>query len=325
MKGKNACCYQQLEMPDFHRSFWSPSASDFQQIFTTNNTLLSNNTNQQDDDSFRSAQSSPRASLKHNNNIKMDSNQPRTWLASLFGSRNEAKKEGRRLQTAQLHAALSLTQLAAAIHGITTATSSSSSKEEGSPFQAGTPCQDMAGVVSSAAALIANVCAGAAESLGADRARVQGAVDSGVAVRSPIDMIAITATTATCLRGASLLRSRAAAVPLSRVQEMLKISAEIRTIMPSGRKECTRVSVYVKHQNLMFCFKKKYLRGALTSTKEYQVTNITEERRETQGNCLLCLKTKNGTIKLLFEDEMQSKIWISTILNLLEMQNLHKY
>lgn len=56
-----------------------------------------------------------------------------------------------------------------------------------------------------------------------------------------------------------------------------------------------------------------------------QVTNITEERRETQGNCLLCLKTKNGIIKLLFEDEMQSKIWISTILNLLEMQNLHIY
>ncbi|XP_047975829.1 VAN3-binding protein-like [Salvia hispanica] len=311
-------------MPDFHRSFLSPSASDFQQIFTTNNSLLSNHTNQPDDDSFRSAQSTPRASLKQNNNIQMDSKQPRTWLATLFGSRNETKKEGRRLQTAQLHAALSLTQLAAAIHGITTAAGCSSNGEN-SPFQPGTPCQDMGNVVSSAAALITNVCAEAAESLGADRARVQGAVDSGVAVRTPIDMIAITATTATCLRGASLLRSRAAAVPLSRVQEMLKISAEIRTIMPSGRKESTRVSVYVKHQNLMFCFKKKYLRGALTSTKEYQVTNITEERRETQGNCLLCLKTKNGIIKLLFEDEMQSKIWISTILNLLEMQNLHIY
>lgn len=126
----------------------------------------------------------------------------------------------------------------------------------------------------------------------------------------------------------------------------LKTTRKLR----AGRKESTRVSVYVKHQNLMFCFKKKYLRGALTSTKECtcllqlvscsffflqlrlntlsfadQVTNITEERRETQGNCLLCLKTKNGIIKLLFEDEMQSKIWISTILNLLEMQNLHKY
>ncbi|KAG6438373.1 hypothetical protein SASPL_103314 [Salvia splendens] len=197
MKGKkSACCYQQLEMPDFHRSFLSPSASDFQQIFTTN----------------------------------MDSKPPRTtWLATLFGSRNETKKEGKRLQTAQLHAALSLTQLAAAIHGIITATGSSSNGEN-SPFQPGTPCQDMGNVVSSAAALITNVCAEAAESLGADRARIQGAVDSGVAIRTPIDMIAITATTAT----SSLLRSRAAAVPLSRVQEMLKISAEIRTIMPSG-------------------------------------------------------------------------------------------
>lgn len=51
-----------------------------------------------------------------------------------------------------------------------------------------------------------------------------------------------------------------------------------------------------------------------------QVTNITEERMEHQGNSLLCLKTENGIIKLMFEDETQSKIWISTILNLLEMR-----
>ncbi|XP_057803557.1 uncharacterized protein LOC131018880 [Salvia miltiorrhiza] len=334
MKGKNVCCYKQLEMPespiratDFHSRFWSPSASHhFLQIFTTNNSLLPNDTNEEDDENFRSAHSTPKASLKQDNNIEMDSQQRRTWprgqfLSSLFRWRNESKKEERRLQTAQLHAALSLTQLAAAIAGI----SSTTGKEEGSPFQQGTPCQDMANVLSSAAALVTNVCAEAAESLGANRAEVQAAVDSGVAIQTPIDMIAITATAATCLRGASLLKTRATAVPLSRVQEMLKISAEIRTIMPSGRKECTRVSVYLKHQHLIFCFTKKYLRGALTSTKEYQVTNITQERREQQGNCLLCLNTKNGVIKLLFEDEMQSKIWISTILNLLEVHNIHKY
>lgn len=52
-----------------------------------------------------------------------------------------------------------------------------------------------------------------------------------------------------------------------------------------------------------------------------QVTNITEEKMEHQGNSLLCLKTENGIIKLMFEDEMQSKIWISTILNLLTCQS----
>lgn len=135
----------------------------------------------------------------------MDSKQPRTWLrgqflTSLFRSRNESRKDERRLQTAQLHAALSLTQLAAAIAGI----SSTTSKEDGSisPFQSGiapgTPCQDMSNVLSSAASLVTNVCAEAAESLGANRAQVRAAVDSGVAIQTPIDMIAITATAATC-------------------------------------------------------------------------------------------------------------------------------
>lgn len=134
----------------------------------------------------------------------MDLKQPRMWPGSklftgLFKSRRENRKEERRLQTAQLHAALSLTQLAAAIAGI----SSSSSKEEtASPFQNGLvvekSSQDMGNVLSSAAALVTNVCAEAAESLGANRAQVRAAVDSGMAIQTPIDMIAITATAATC-------------------------------------------------------------------------------------------------------------------------------
>ncbi|KAH6756315.1 hypothetical protein C2S53_003484 [Perilla frutescens var. hirtella] len=258
----------------------------------------------------------------------MELKQRNTWMRvqSLFRSKERSKKEERRLQTAQLQAALSLTQLAAAIAGMSTSTSKS--KEEGSPFENGiaaagtsSSLQDMSNVVSSAAALVTNVCAEAAESLGANRAQVRAAVDSGMAIQTPIDMIAVTATAATCLRGASLLKSRATAVPLSRVQDMLKISAEICTIMPSGRKEWRRVTVYLKRHNLVFCFRKKYLGGALTSSKEYEVSNISEERREEQGNYLVCLKTKNGIIKLLFEDEMQSRIWISTILNLFHMHS----
>lgn len=133
----------------------------------------------------------------------MDLKQPKIWLSgqsftSLFRRKKESKKEEKRLQTAQLHAALSLTQLAAAIAGIS---SSSSTKEEGSPFQngiAGSPSQDMSNVLSSAAALVTNVCVEAAESLGANRAQVRAAVDSGMAIQTPIDMIAVTATAATC-------------------------------------------------------------------------------------------------------------------------------
>ncbi|PIN08652.1 hypothetical protein CDL12_18761 [Handroanthus impetiginosus] len=221
----------------------------------------------------------------------MDFKHPKTWLrrtnskTTFIRSQKEKKKEEKRLQTAQLHAALSLTQLAAAIAGI----SSSLGKQEMSQFGQESPLvsnQDIGNVLSSAAALVTNVCAEAAEALGAQRTQVRAAVDSGVAIQTPLDMIAVTATAATCLRGAALLKSRTMTEPISTIKELLKISAEICIIMPSD-----------------------------------QVTNITEERMEHQGNSyLLCLKTKNGFIKLVFEDERQSKIWVSTIINLLEMK-----
>ncbi|KAI3457893.1 hypothetical protein Pfo_014556 [Paulownia fortunei] len=188
----------------------------------------------------------------------MDFKLPNTWLrgkslTSLLRSQKEKKKEEKRLQTAQLHATLSLTQLAAAIAGI----SSNMGKQESSPYQNGRPdasSQDMGNVVSSAAALVTNVCAEAAESLGAHRSQVRAAVDSGMAIQTPIDMIAVTATAATCLRGVSLLKSRAMAVPLSRIQEMLKISAEICTIMPSGtRKYCITNLHYFMKLHLLHC------------------------------------------------------------------------
>ncbi|EYU45357.1 hypothetical protein MIMGU_mgv1a018604mg [Erythranthe guttata] len=161
--------------------------------------------------------------------VKMDFKPTKSWFGgksftSLFRSQKEKKKEERRLHTAELHAALSLTQLAAAIAGISSSSSSMCRSECSS--------EDMGNVISSAAALVTNVCAEVAESLGAHRARVRAAVDSGMAIQTPMDMIAITATAAT------------------------------------WREECTRVSVYLKHDHLMFRFRKKYLGGALTSAKD---------------------------------------------------------
>ncbi|XP_012844745.1 PREDICTED: uncharacterized protein LOC105964785 [Erythranthe guttata] len=179
----------------------------------------------------------------------MDFKPTKSWFGgksftSLFRSQKEKKKEERRLHTAELHAALSLTQLAAAIAGISSSSSSMCRSECSS--------EDMGNVISSAAALVTNVCAEVAESLGAHRARVRAAVDSGMAIQTPMDMIAITATAATCLRGASLLKSRATAVPLSRVQEMLKITAEICTIMPSGTTEKKNDPIFISIQLIFF-------------------------------------------------------------------------
>ncbi|KAG8390490.1 hypothetical protein BUALT_Bualt01G0088800 [Buddleja alternifolia] len=291
-KQKSSWSYKQLEIPkspnhamEFLCRSWSPSASDFLQIFSSNvrnyhySLLQPTDTNEQDDDNSISAEGTPTATVIQDN-YKMDFKHPKPWLrskslTSLLRSRKEKKKEETRLHTAQLHAALSLTQLAAAIAGI----GNSIGKQ-------GVCSQDMGNVLSSSAALITTVCAEAAESLGAQRAQVRGAVNTGMAIQTPIDMIAVTATAATCLRGAALLKSRAMVDSLTKIQEMLKVGARICIIMPSDK-----------------------------------VTNITEERMECQGNFFLCLKTENGIIKLLFENEVQSQFWTSTILNLLEMRN----
>lgn len=46
-----------------------------------------------------------------------------------------------------------------------------------------------------------------------------------------------------------------------------------------------------------------------------------EDTIESEGYFILSLKTNNGTVKLLFEDEKELSIWISTISNLQKMHN----
>lgn len=143
----------------------------------------------------------------------MDFSHMKGWLkgkslSNLFGSQREKKKEEVRLHTAKLHAALSLTQLAAAIAGFATNGNSSTEAQDhikhaissngGGRATVLEWDQDMGVVVASAAALLTAVCAEAAEALGAKRARVASAVKSGLATQTPVDMITLTATAATC-------------------------------------------------------------------------------------------------------------------------------
>ncbi|THG18680.1 hypothetical protein TEA_022489 [Camellia sinensis var. sinensis] len=215
-------------------------------------------------------------------------------LTQIFRSRSKKKKEEFRLHTAKLHAALSLTQLAAAIAGFATSGTSTEAQQDHiehiTSSRASTLAlwdQDAGVVVASAAALLTTVCAEAAESLGAKRAHVASAVKSGLATQTPVDMVTLTATAATCLKGAATLKSRAkAGTDLPRNQELLRVGAQISIVMPSD-----------------------------------MIINVIEESKDIKGIYSLILKTNKGIAKLLFEDEKQSSIWVSTISNLLQMHN----
>lgn len=91
-------------------------------------------------------------------------------------------------------------------------------------------------------------------------------------------------------------------------------------------KECNYpFSFYLLPQNLMLLFFLDFIiKELLILKKTYRcpdkLINIIKECLEAQDKYFVSLMTNNGIIKLLFKDEMQSSIWISTISGVLKKQ-----
>ncbi|PRQ60632.1 hypothetical protein RchiOBHm_Chr1g0383381 [Rosa chinensis] len=170
---------------------------------------------------------------------------PESSRRSTFSSRTSRVdniwKEDVRLQTASIHAALSVTRLAAAIASVAATKSSIDSESEsaqdignqGTVLQSRNNIDD---IFASAAALVTTVCAEAAESLGAQTIDVSSAINSGWATQTTGDMITLTADAATRLRGVAALRARAKAdAYFPRTQNFLPVKAELSVVTPSGK------------------------------------------------------------------------------------------
>lgn len=97
-----------------------------------------------------------------------------------------------RAHNAQLHAAVSVAGVAAAVAAIAAATAAATSASGKDDRAVRT---DMA--VASAATLVAAQCVEAAEALGAERDHLAAVVGSAVSVRSPSDVVTLTAAAAT--------------------------------------------------------------------------------------------------------------------------------
>ncbi|KAL6971637.1 hypothetical protein U1Q18_048797 [Sarracenia purpurea var. burkii] len=124
------------------------------------------------------------------------------WLKD----RKEKKKEETRAHNAQLHAAVQVAGVAAAVAAITAATAATAATS-GSGKDRQMAKTDMA--VASAATLVAAQCVEAAEIMGAEREHLASVVSSAVNVRSAGDIMTLTASAATALRGAATLKARA--------------------------------------------------------------------------------------------------------------------
>ncbi|KAJ3689596.1 hypothetical protein LUZ61_018760 [Rhynchospora tenuis] len=278
-KSQFSKCYP-LNIPDnpheameFLSRSWSPSSSNFFQILSTNS-LVTSHENSETDEEDRCQESNTSlvgynqssigqldellatlSDLKSNHSahqihttIKTSRAQlgnMKSWLrpeifCSLSKNCRRKRKEVLRFHEAQVHAALSVARLAAAIAGMVANSniepSNISSKRFCLSKQRDNTAVDMNTIVASAAALVATVCAEAAEAVGAKRNQVTSAIRTGLESQSSADMLALTATAATCLRGAATLKQRAESnCCLPEGYKALQRGARMHLCMPTGK------------------------------------------------------------------------------------------
>ncbi|KAJ1296181.1 hypothetical protein BS78_01G279800 [Paspalum vaginatum] len=251
------------------------------------------------------------------------------------GRRRRRRRDELRLHSAQAHAAVSVAQLAAAVAGIVSvcdlrpaAAASAGDKRLGT-------------VLASAAALVATVCAEAAETSGAPRGRITSAVRAGLDSRSSAELLTLTATAATCLRGAATLKQRASdlkgissnAVPVS-ISAGIQKGTALRVCLPCGRVCVRTVSVFPQRGGFAVVLRlgKKRLRGAFATFKEYVVSAVGEgggevvvEGRPAFPVVLVTSEEEEATtVRLLFEHQTHCKVWKAAIEGMIAEQKLKR-
>ncbi|KAK8968672.1 hypothetical protein KSP40_PGU018132 [Platanthera guangdongensis] len=158
------------------------------------------------------------------------------WLKD----RREKKKEETRVHNAQVHAALSVAGVAAAVAAVATATAAAAGLSNRSE-----QASRMDIAVASAATLLAAQCAEAAEALGAQHDQLAAVIGSAVSVRTPGDILTLTAAAATALRGASTLKARV-------LREVWNIAAVI-PVEKNGVNICSQFDHCLRHRHHQRC------------------------------------------------------------------------
>ena len=109
------------------------------------------------------------------------------WLKEI----KEKRKEEKRLQRAEVHAALSIAGLAAALAAIAEETSKGQLEPDSSPARKV--------ALASAAAVVASQCAQVAETMGAKKDQLSSILGSALSGTSTSDILTLTAAATTCM------------------------------------------------------------------------------------------------------------------------------
>uniref|UniRef100_A0A0E0IWR0 VAN3-binding protein-like auxin canalisation domain-containing protein n=1 Tax=Oryza nivara TaxID=4536 RepID=A0A0E0IWR0_ORYNI len=353
-KSRRPKCCHPAEMPvipeqamEFLSRTWSPSSSDLFQILSPSS-LGTSPVNRQEDEVIGDEDVEV-----HGDTVRFDGGRSQvfnqTWLnmghvrailrgylmdsIPIAGSRRRKRRDELRLHTAQAHAAVSVAQLAAAIAGVVSACElRSSSGGAGADRKLST-------VLASAAALVATVCAESAESAGANRSRVTSAVKAGLDSRSPAELLTLTATAATCLRGAAVLKLRAdvsRGISSSTSNSMMMMSTNtasiqkgtiLRVCLPCGRLRLRTVAVFPECGTVALRLGKKRLHGAFTTYQHYEVLAVSgggEAVVDCRKFFPVTLSTAAGTVQLLLDNQMHCKVWKASIESMLSASKANR-
>ncbi|KAH7674884.1 Pleckstrin-like plant domain-containing protein [Dioscorea alata] len=245
------------------------------------------------------------------------------WMKEM----RQKRKEEDRLQKAEVHAAISVAGVAAALATI--------AAENTAPGQHNASKE---AAVATAAALVAAQCAQVAEAVGAKREQLESAISAAITATDKSNIITLTAAAATSLRGAATLRGRpghrerikGSSTPtlqfnehyfdFGRCRASLAKGEELLVRTADGKCRLRLVSVSLnKDAKVILTTRKVSLLIGLSSAQEsivydLQTSQIEEPAKHPDPSCYsVSMTTTKGRIELEIDDYIQYKKWTMTI------------
>ncbi|KAI3985726.1 hypothetical protein MKX01_030640 [Papaver californicum] len=244
------------------------------------------------------------------------------WVKEI---KQKSKKEDR-LQRAEVHAAISVAGVAAALAAI----AAENMNKQGNHHQANNTTTGKESAIASAAALVAAQCAQMAEAMGAKRDQLSNALGSAMSTTNTTDFLTLTTAAATSIRGADTLRGRLG--PTERLTGGKPILAiEDNT----DDTDCDFNTIDYDNTSNLICHhqcsviirtRKANMISAFFTTKETVVLDVHAElyQESLTEECDTCyyivLTTSKGTIKLDMENDYKRySMWAMTTAYMLRL------
>ncbi|KAM0864309.1 hypothetical protein ACQ4PT_044002 [Festuca glaucescens] len=244
------------------------------------------------------------------------------WFHHRDGS---SRVDKARAERARVHAAVSVASVAAAVAALAAGAVSPEDPEDAK----------MDAALASATQLLASHCIEFAELAGADHDQVASAIEGAVDVRSPGDLMTLTAAAATALRGATALRQReqrearnkAAVSPYDKAGGCRPdIWCKEGTLLKRSRKSALRwkrVSVYInKRSQVIVKLKSKHVGGAFSKKKRSVVYGVHDDTPDSAAAAAsekrhFGLRTAQGLVEFECESRLHMQEWVESVKNLL--------